>query len=260
MITIKTADEIDRMRRAGIILADVLHQVADLAAPGVSAAFLNEAAEKMIAERGAEPLFLGYKPEGAASAYPAALCVSINDEVVHGIPRKDKVLQDGDIVGLDCGLRYEKMCVDSAITVGVGTVSPKAKKLIDVTRNALVEALAVVGPNAKIGDIGYAVERYVEKNGFAVVRDLAGHGVGYSIHEEPMILNFGKKGTGLQLAPGMTLAIEPMVVAGDHHIEVDPDGWGIRTADGSLAAHFEHTVVVTKDGCEVLTEYEKSRD
>lgn len=258
MITIKTAEEIARMRRGGKILADVLTSVAGLVAPGVSAAFLNEAAEKMIAERGAEPLFLGYKPEGALSAYPAALCVSINDEVVHGIPGKDKIIQEGDVVGLDCGLRYEKMCVDSAITVGAGDISVQAKKLIDVTRDALAEGLAVVGPQARIGDIGHAVEQYVKKNGFTVVRDLAGHGVGYSIHEEPMILNFGKKGTGMQLAPGMTIAIEPMVVVGDFHIIVDEDGWGIRTADGALAAHFEHTIVVTEQGCEVLTAYEAS--
>ena len=259
MVTIKTADEIVRMRRGGKILADVLASVAGLVAPGVSAAFLNAEAEKMIAARGAESLFLGYKPEGALSAYPAALCVSVNDEVVHGIPGKDKIMHEGDIVGLDCGLRYEKMCVDSAITVGVGEVSAQAKKLIAVTRDALTEGLRVVGPNARIGDIGHAVEQYVKKNGFTVVRDLAGHGVGYSIHEEPMILNFGKKGTGMQLAPGMTIAIEPMVVAGDFHIIIDDDGWGIRTADGALAAHFEHTVVVTKEGCEILTTHEASR-
>lgn len=259
MITIKTAEEIARMRRGGKILADVLASVAGLVAPGVSAAFLNEAAEKMIAERGAEPLFLGYKPEGALSAYPAALCVSINDEVVHGIPGKDKIFKEGDVVGLDCGLRYEKMCVDSAITVGVGKITPQAEKLIRVTRESLSEALAVVGPKAKIGDIGHAVEQYVKKHGFTVVRDLAGHGVGYSIHEEPMILNFGKKGTGMQLAPGMTIAIEPMVVAGDFPIMVDEDGWGIRTADGSLAAHFEHTIAVTEQGCEILTDHEEPR-
>lgn len=256
MVTIKTEDDIARMRRGGKILGEILHRIGMMVAPGVSAAFLNAEAEKLIAEYGAEPLFRGYKPEGATSAYPAALCVSINDEVVHGIPRNNKVISEGDIVGLDLGIRFERMCVDSAITVGAGKISKDAEKLIRVTREALYAGIAAAGPGARVGDIGHAVQRHVEGSGLTVVRDLAGHGVGYLVHEEPMILNFGKKGTGEQLTPGMTIAIEPMVTAGGFHIVVDDDGWGIRTADGSLSAHFEHTVAITKDGCEILTEYE----
>ncbi|MBI5913664.1 type I methionyl aminopeptidase [Candidatus Azambacteria bacterium] len=252
-IVINTQEEIAAMRRGGKILADVLARVAAMVAPGADAAVLNTEAERIIAAHGATPLFLGYQPEGAASPYPAALCVSINDEVVHAIPYEGKVIRDGDVVSLDLGVRYEGMCVDSALTVAAGGVPARTQKLIAVTNKALYEGIAAVRAGAKLGDVGHAIQLCVEREGFSVVRELAGHGVGHHAHEEPMILNFGKKGTGEALVAGMTIAIEPMVTAGDWRIKTDKDGWGIRTMDGSLAAHFEHTVLVTEEGCEILT-------
>ena len=246
---INTEKEIAAMRRGGAILAEVLMRLAEMAVPGADAAALNREAERIIAERGATPLFLGYQPEGAPSPYPAALCVSINDEIVHAIPYQGKIIKEGNVVSIDLGLRYEGMCVDSALTVAVGVVPMRTQKLITTTKAALYEGIAVVRSGAKLGDIGYAIQQRVEQEGFSVVRELAGHGVGHHAHEEPMILNFGKKGTGESLVAGMTIAIEPMVTDGDWHIKTD-----IRTMDGSLAAHFEHTVLVTQDGCEILTE------
>lgn len=251
---INTQKEIVAMRRGGKILADVLAQLAAMIVPGADAAALNTEAERIIAARGATPLFLGYRPEGASSPYPAALCVSINDEVVHAIPYQGKIIKEGDVVSLDLGVRYEGMCVDSALTVAAGAVPVRTKKLIAVTNAALYEGIAVVRAGAKLGDIGHAIQHCVEQGGFFVVRDLAGHGVGHHAHEAPMILNFGKKGTGEALVAGMAIAIEPMVTDGDWRITTDKDGWGIRTMDGSLAAHFEHTVLVTEKGCEILTE------
>jgi len=242
------------MRYGGKILANVLASLAAMAVPGTSAADLNAEAERLIVAQGATPLFLGYKPEGALSAYPAALCVSINDEVVHAIPYQKKIIADGDVVSLDLGVRYEDMCVDSALTVIVGAVPPRMQKLVAVTRKALYEGIAVVRDGAKLGAIGYAIQQCVEKEGFSIVRELAGHGVGHHAHEEPMILNFGSKGTGESLVGGMTIAIEPMVTTGDWRIKTDKDGWGIRTLDGSVSAHFEHTLLVTEKGCEILTE------
>lgn len=253
-IIIKTQEEIAAMRQGGKILAEVLTRLAAMAVPGADAAALNKEAERLIVAHGATPLFLGYRPAGGASLpYPAALCVSINDEVVHAVPYKGKIIRGGDVVGLDLGVRYEGMCVDSALTVAAGIVPARTKKLITVTNKALYEGIAAVRSGAKLGDVGHAISQCVERNGFSVVRELAGHGVGHHAHEEPMILNFGKKGTGETLTAGMTIAIEPMVTDGDWHIKTDKDGWGIRTMDGSLAAHFEHTVLVTQDGCEVLT-------
>ncbi|MCR4323071.1 MAG: type I methionyl aminopeptidase [Candidatus Azambacteria bacterium] len=253
-IITSTQEEIAAMRIGGKILADVLAHLAMMVAPGVDAASLNTEAEALIAARGATPLFLGYRPDGASSPYPATVCVSINDEVVHAIPYKGKIIMDGDIVSLDLGVRYNGMCVDSALTVTAGVVPARTQKLIAVTKKALYEGIAVVRAGARIGDIGHAVQSCVEREGFSVVRELAGHGVGHHAHEEPMILNFGKKATGELLIAGMTIAIEPMVTSGDWRIKTDEDGWGIRTMDGSLAAHFEHTVLVTKDGYEILTE------
>lgn len=246
--------EIAAMRRGGAILAAVLNRLATMVVPGADAADLETEAQRLIAAHGAKPLFLGYQPEGVPSPYPAALCVSVNDEVVHAIPYKGKIIKDGDVVSLDLGVRYEGMCVDSALTVVSGAVPARTQKLIATTSKALYEGIAVVRAGARLGDIGHAIQQCVEREGFSVVRELAGHGVGHHAHEEPMILNFGKKGTGEPLAAGMTIAIEPMVTDGDWRIKTDKDGWGIRTMDGSLAAHFEHTLLVTKDGCEILTE------
>lgn len=253
MSAIKTKDEIQKMREGGSILAEVLREVAGMASPGVQTLYLSAAASELIRARGATPSFLGYAPSGAPMPYPAALCASVNDEVVHVIP-SERILKEGDIIGLDLGLWYKGLCVDAAITVGIGAISLEAKKLLETTREALSLGIAAVKDGAHTGDIGYAVQCFTEKRGFSVVRDLAGHGVGHAVHEEPLILNFGKKGTGELLKEGMTIAIEPMINTGGWRVKIDEDGWGIRTADGSLSAQFEHTVVVTKNGCEILTE------
>lgn len=249
----KTKEEIVAMREGGKLLARILREVSEKVVPGVSTAFLNDEAERLIKQYGVKPVFLGYKPSWAESAYPAVICTSVNDEVVHAIPSSQRILKEGDILGLDLAIWHKDMCVDSAITLGVGKIVQNAQKLIDVTRESLQRGIAVVKAGGRLGDIGHAVQAYVEQNGFSVVRDLAGHGVGHAMHEEPSVLNFGKKGTGEVLEEGMTIAIEPMVNAGTWKVKSDADGWTIRTSDGSLSAHFEHTVLITKDGYEVLT-------
>ena len=252
---IKTEKEIQAMREGGKILAKILEEVAKKVAPGVTTAFLNKEAIRLISAYGARPSFLGYRPKGAPSPYPAALCTSVNDEIVHSIPSKRK-LNEGDIIGLDLGIWYKDMCVDAALTAGVGKISAGARELIETAEQSLREGIATVKNGAKIGDIGHAISDYVEKRGFSVIRDLAGHGVGRGPHEDPMILNFGAKGKGQAIASGMTLAIEPMIAEGDWHIKTVADGWTLKTLDGKLSAHFEHTVLVTDEGCEILTQHE----
>lgn len=249
---IKKESEIAAMRQGGKILARILAEISKKAVAGATAAFLNEEAEKLIRESGARPSFLNYRPVSADCPYPAALCASVNDEIVHAVPSRRK-LKEGDILGLDLGIWFDGMCVDAALTIGIGKITPKAEKLISITERSLYEGIAMMRNGAKIGDIGFAIANYVEKNGFSIVRDLAGHGVGHSPHENPMIPNFGAKGKGQTIMSGMTLAIEPMVVEGDWHIRTGDDGWALKTVDGKLAAHFEHTVLVTEEGCEILT-------
>lgn len=249
---IKTPEEIAALRVGGRILAQVLQLVAAAVKPQALTSELNELAEAKLKEYGAVPSFLGYKNE-QGQAYPASLCTSVNNMVVHGIPRPDLVLREGDIVGLDLGCWYKGMCTDMAVTVPVGQISPAAKKLIKVTRQALDLALKQVRAGAFVGDIGEAVQIFVEQQGFSVVRQLTGHGVGRAVHEDPAIPNFGKRGTGPRLAAGITVAIEPMVNAGDYEVQTLDDGWTVTTLDGSLSAHFEHTVLVTTSGCEILT-------
>jgi len=245
--------EKDILREGGNILAGILKDVAALVAPGVTTAFLNAEAERFMKQSGATSSFLGYRPQWSEMPYPAVLCTSVNDEVVHAIPSEKRVLAKGDIVGIDCAIHYKGLCVDAAVTIGVGNISAQAQKLIDITRKSLEEGITAVRSGRRTGDIGYAVQTYVEKNGFSVVRDLAGHGVGKTMHEEPTIPNFGKKGTGELLEEGMVIAIEPMVCEGKWQVTLGKDGWTIRTKDGKLSAHFEHTVLVTKEGCEILT-------
>lgn len=191
---------------------------------------------------------------GASRPFPASLCVSINDEIVHGIPNEHpKILKEGDIVSIDLGLRHGNLITDHAITVPVGKVSPEAKKLLEVTKKSLEVAIAAAKPGKKTGDIGYAIEKYVRPHGFGIVEELAGHGVGYSVHEDPFVPNFGVPNEGAPLRPGMVLAIEPMLTLGGPNIVVDKDGYTILTEDGTLAAHFEHTIVITEKGAEILT-------
>lgn len=253
MITIKTPEEIRILAEGGKILASVLHEVALMARVGMSAAELDELAKKLINKAGGRPAFLGYKPRGGKKPYPAALCVSINDEIVHALPLPEKIIKDGDVVGLDLGLEYKKLFTDMALTVGAGEISKESKKLINITEQALYRGAAVLKEGVTTGDYGCVVRSFVEKAGFNVVRQLVGHGVGYSIHEDPDIPNWGEKGRGLEFKEGMVLALEPMICQSGSEIVLGQDKWAWKTKDGLLAAHFEHTVVVEKGGCKILT-------
>ncbi len=251
-VLIKTAREISIMRESGKILAEVLRIVADAVKPGVSTKKLDEIAEREIRRRGAEPSFKNYSPVPGMK-YPASICVSINNEVIHGIPKSDRKIQEGDIVGLDMGGRYKGYCADMTETVLVGKCSEEAKKLVRVAKNCLVAGITQAKAGNRTGDIGMAIQNVAESAGFSVVRDFVGHGVGKFVHEPPEIPNYGKAGQGLKLKEGMTLALEPMINAGKSDVKMLDDGWTEVTADGSLSAHFEHTVAITKDGPEILT-------
>jgi len=252
MIKLKSPEEIKILREGGRRLASVLQEVSRHIKPGVKTIELDHLAQDLIKKLGDTPAFLGYKPKGAPRPYPAALCVSVNDQVVHGIPGQE-ILEEGDLVSIDLGLTHNGLITDSAVTVGVGNLKKEDSVLLDVTKEALKKAIEVVKPGGRVGDIGFAVETYVKDFGFGIVRDLAGHGVGYSVHEEPSILNYGKAGTGAILKEGLVIAIEPMLAAGSHQVSFLDDGFTFVTTDGSMSAHFEHTVAVTKDGVEILT-------
>lgn len=247
----KTPDEINDIEEGGKILRDILHRAADLARPGISTAEINDFAEKEIIKAGGRPSFIGYGEKH--NPFQHGLCTSINDAVVHGIPSEKDILQEGDIIGLDIGMEYKGLYTDTAITVGVGKISSEAQNLIDVTRKSLENALKQVKAGNTIGDIGHAIQTTVENSGFSVVRDLVGHGVGYAVHEDPSVPCYGKPGKGIELVEDMVLAIEPMVCELKPKIFFDTDGWTIRTHDGGLAAHFEHTIAVTKNGVRILT-------
>ncbi len=254
MITIKTPEEIKILRDGGKILASILLSVADRAKPGVATIKLDEYAEFLIKKAGGEPSFKNYKTRDDKYPFPASLCVSINDEVVHGIPSLDKILKEGDIASFDLGMKYKNLYTDAAITIGVGKISAESRKLLDITKSALDKGIKASRENATTGDIGFAIQPYVEKNGFNVVKKLVGHGVGHAVHEDPEIPNWGKKCAGFELAKGMVFAIEPMVAMGNSDVYLDKNNWTWKTKDGSLAAHFEHTVAVTKNGAKVLTQ------
>lgn len=248
---LKTEQEIELIRENGKLLAQILREVAALVRPGISTWELNEVAEQKIAAVGGKPSFKGY---GEDIPFPTGLITSVNDAVVHGIPSKDLILKEGDIVSLDIGMEYKGLFTDMAITVGVGEISEEASELIRLTKKSLAAAIALAKIGNTVGDIGAAVQNIIEPAGFSVVRDLVGHGVGHAVHEDPQIPNYGKAGTGLKLVEGMVLAIEPMVTVGSHKLFIDDDQWTFRTVDESLAAHFEHTVVITKNGPRILTE------
>lgn len=251
MILIKTSEEIEIMRQAGKILSEVMKKVALHVQQGVSTLEMDKLVEELIIQAGAQPGFKGYKSGG--KPYPAALCASVNNQVVHALPRKDKILKNGDIIGLDAGVKYQGYYSDMAVTVGVGQISPQAKKLIQTTKQSLEIAIKNIKPDIHLGDISWLIQSFVEKNGFSVVRQLCGHGIGKDLHEEPNVFNYGDKGTGPLLKPGMVLAIEPMVNVGNWKVKTQDDDWTIVTEDGSLSAHFEHTILVTEKGAEVLT-------
>ncbi len=247
MIVCKSPAEIEQMRAANALVADVLAELAAMVAPGVTTVDLDAVAERLVRAGGAEPAFKGYR------GYPATLCASVNDQVVHGIPSAKTQLAEGDIISLDMGVKLDGFYGDSAVTVAVGRVSEDASRLLRVTRESLDKAIAQVRIGGRVSDIGHAVQRHVEAAGFSVVREFVGHGIGSALHEEPQIANYGEPGRGPRLAEGMTLAIEPMVNMGRPAVKVLADGWTAVTKDGSLSAHFEHTVAVTKDGPLVLT-------
>ena len=246
MIVCRSAAELERLARVNALVARVLVELTAMIVPGVTTAEVDALAEQRLREAGAEPAFKGYH------GFPATICASVNEQVVHGIPSSRK-LRAGDIVSVDLGAKMDGFYGDSAVTVPVGRVAPDAVKLLEVTKQSLHEALAVVRAGARLSDIGAAVQRHVEANGFSVVREFVGHGIGSTLHEDPQIPNYGSPGRGPRLAEGMVLAIEPMVNLGLAGVKVLSDGWTAVTKDGSLSAHFEHTVAVTADGCRVLT-------
>ncbi len=248
---IKTAEEIAIMTKAGAILREVITQVGDATKIGATLQSLDKLAESLIKKANAEPVFLGYKPHGAKKAYPASICASVNDVVVHGVPSAYR-LREGDVVSLDFGLRYNGYCADSAITIALGPTNSITTKLIDCTKKALILGIKQAKAGNHLGDIGNAIEQYVKRHGFRVIENLTGHGIGKDLHEDPAVWNIGKPGTGIILEEGMTIAIEPMVAAGTSKvIKLSDDSYA--TADGSLAAHFEHTIAITKNGPIILT-------
>jgi methionyl aminopeptidase len=250
-IPVKSRREIELMRRSGQHVAEVLLELRELVRPGITTAELDRYAEEAIARRGVVSSFKGYDPRGLP-AYPAVLCVSVNEEIVHGIPG-ERVLEEGDVVGVDFGVSLQGYHGDSAVTVGVGDVDPEDKRLIETTADALRCGAEMMVPGNRLSDIGHAVQERVEREGYSVIRVFAGHGIGREMHEPPWVPNFGRPGRGPRLLPGMVLAIEPMVSAGKPEVTVLEDEWTAVTADGSMSAHFEHTILITEDGPEFLT-------
>lgn len=254
MIPIKTKKEIEIMAEGGQILAKIMKELTKKVRPGITTKELDQLAERLILKAGGKCSFKGYKEDSLSSPFPACLCTSINEELVH-VPPSERVLKDGDILSLDLGLFYKGFHTDMAITLPVGKVKPEVLRLIRVTKKALKRGLKKVKPGNTFGDIGNAIQRYVESQGFNVVRDLCGHGIGKNLHEEPKVLNYGKRQKGEVIKEGMVFCLEPMVTMGSWQIKKTKDGFGYQTADGSLCAHFEHTVAVLKNGCRILTEW-----
>lgn len=247
MITLKTAEEQAKIARACRLTAQCMEELKSMVRPGVTTLELDRAAEDFIRSHGGVPTFKGHR------GFPGSLCTSVNEEVVHGIPSNRK-LAEGDIIGIDMGITLDGFISDMARTFTVGQVSPETEKLVKVTEECFRKGFETMKPGARIGDIGWAVQQHAESNGFSVVRDLCGHGVGRELWEEPELPNFGKPGRGIRLEPGMTLALEPMVNLGTWRIEIDnKDGWTVRTADRKLSAHYEETILITADGAEILT-------
>lgn len=260
MIIIKTPEEVEILREGGKRLATVLYKLKEKVVPGISTKDLDLYADRLIHEMGDTPAFLNYRPEGAKAPFPASLCVSVNDEVVHGIPSSGRILKEGDIVSLDLGLKHKGLFTDMAVTVPVGKVNAASQKLMEITERALQIGVDSAQAGNTIGDIGYAIESFIrsQKNRninmqYGIVEVLSGHGVGRAIHEDPYVPNFGKKGKGEKLIPGMVIALEPMINLGTKDVTLDDDGYTFRTADGKPSAHFEHTILITESEPEILT-------
>ncbi len=246
MICLKSERELETMDRANALVHRVLRAVEEAAGPGISTGELDKLAEEMIRADGGIPAFKGYR------GFPATLCTSVNDVIVHGIPKSKHRLRSGDLVSVDCGVLLDGFYGDAAVTFGVGTVNPEAQRLMEVTRKCLDDAVAAVKPEGRLGDVGAAVQVRAEEAGFGVVREFVGHGIGRALHEEPQVPNYGKPGHGQRLKPGLVIAIEPMITGGSWRVSIDDDGWTARTEDGRLAAHFECSVAVTAGGRRVL--------
>ena len=247
MIVLKTSRELAAMRVAGRISARALKLAGEAVEPGISTWEIDRIVRRYIESEGAKPSFLGY------GGFPASACISVNQVVIHGIPKKDQILKQGDIVSIDIGAFFEGFTGDNAYTFPCGDVSPEAQRLMDTTRESLHQGIAAAKAGNRVGDIGHAVQSYVEARGYSVVRDFVGHGVGAKLHEDPSVPNFGSPGRGVRLLPGMTIAIEPMVNAGVHTVKTLSDGWTTVTTDGKLAAHYEHSIAITADGPVILT-------
>jgi methionyl aminopeptidase len=256
MITLKKPEEIQILTEGGKRHAAILKKVAALVKPGVNSFELDSLAAKLVEEEGDTSAFLNYTPEGAERPYPATLCVSVNDEIVHGIPNeKPKLLKQGDIVSLDLGLVHKGLITDMAVTVPVGTVSVNLLTLIRATEEALMAGISAAKGGNRVGDIGYAIQKVAKKHGFELAEGLAGHGVGYKVHEDPFVPNTGREGKGEKLVPGMVIAIEPMLVTGRPEIVLDKDGYTYKTADGGISAHSEHTIAITEEEPIILTSF-----
>lgn len=253
MIQLKNKEDIIILQEGGRRLAKVMKVLHKEAKPGVSAAFLDEIAYKTIKEYGGYPSFLNYQADFANRPFPNSLCVSLNDVIVHGIPRKEIILKSGDIVSLDIGMKYKGLFTDMAITFGLDKIKPDEKELIKTTKNALVAAIKVARPGNTLGDIGYAIENCATRNGFVVIRDLVGHGVGYAVHEDPPVFNYGEKGKGMKIEAGLVIAIEPMLTYDNSAVKENSDA-SFATLNGKKACHFEHTIAITKKGPIAITE------
>ena len=249
MIYLKNAQQLDCMRKSGALLYEVLCRLREAIKPGMSTAELDVYAQQLIRKHKAIPSFLDYQ------GYPASICASINDEVVHGIPADDAILKEGDILSIDCGLILDGWQSDSAFTVGVGKIDPRMQKLIDVTEESFFKGIRQAIAGNHLGDIGHDLQAHAESFGYGVVRDLTGHGIGRNMHEDPSVPNFGRPGHGTRLRAGMTLAIEPMITMGDYHVAQLDDGWTIVTEDGSICSHYEHTIAINEHGLPELLTY-----
>lgn len=252
-VTIKTQKEIESLRIGGQHLAQAILATSKHVKPGISTKELDTIFESEVRKMGDNPAFLGYRPEGVKNPFPASLCTSVNDVVVHGIPNENQILKEGDIITLDGGLIHDGLYTDHAITMAVGKVSKQALDLMEITKNSLMVGIKSIKPGCRTGDIGSAIEQYVKPYKYGIVRELAGHGVGYTVHEDPYVPNYGKSGTGEVLKPGMVIAIEPMLTLGTRFVSFSRDGYTVTTKDHNLSAHFEHTVLITENGAEILT-------
>lgn len=247
MIVIRSKHEIDKLREAGKIVVKVFQAVEKICVPNVSTLEIDHKINQIIEENGANSAFLNY------NGFPASACISINDTLIHGIPKSDIFLKDGDIVSIDVGVKFEGYFADACRTYLIGNVSEKAKQIVRVAEECFFKSIALIKPGICLGDISFAIEEHAKKNGFSIPREFAGHGIGNHLHEDPFVFNYGSKNTGPILLEGMCLAIEPMITEGKRDIKILEDGWTVKTKDGKLSSHYENTIVVTKDGCDILT-------